>query len=397
MTTSDPSLSVAPSAAATQSTLAGSPACGPADAVESANLDIGSPSHAVAPRARGRGLAPALALGLIAALSAPALARTATQTATYRVRFEATWSPATHPGAFPGGAHFSPLVGATHGPGVTFWQPGGLATPGIETMAETGGTGPLNAEVNGAIGAGTAGSLLSGPSLFGLPAATVDTFVIDQDFPLVTLVTMIAPSPDWFVGVHGLELFEDGNWVESKVVELMPYDAGTDSGLNFNSVNADTNPQEPIAVLAGPFAGLPPLGTFTFTRLDTPVDPWGDLGQSLPGTNGAPLFQAQGPLCEGTTLSFELSGARENALTWLAVGFARIDAPFLGGVMVPDVVSPSGILKPFGTDAAGALSLAAVWPAGILSGTELYAQFWTVDPAAPFGYSASNAQGAVTP
>ena len=76
---------------------------------------------------------------------------------------------------------------------------------------------------------------------------------------------------------------------------------------------------------------------------------------------------------------------------------ALIPQVVLGGVMVPDVVSPSGILKPFGTDAAGALSLAAVWPAGILSGTELYAQFWTVDPAAPFGYSASNAQGAVTP
>ena len=34
----------------------------------------------------------------------------------YNVRFEATWSDSTHPGSYPGNAHFSPLVALSHVP-----------------------------------------------------------------------------------------------------------------------------------------------------------------------------------------------------------------------------------------------------------------------------------------
>jgi serine/threonine protein kinase len=36
----------------------------------------------------------------------------------------------------------------------------------------------------------------------------------------VTLVSMVAPSPDWFVGVGGLPLLQDGQWVDELVVPL---------------------------------------------------------------------------------------------------------------------------------------------------------------------------------
>jgi len=49
-----------------------------------------------------------------------------------------------------------------------------------------------------------------------------DRVVLDssasRDFSLVTLVSMLAPSPDWFVGVSGLDLIENGDWVAEKVV-----------------------------------------------------------------------------------------------------------------------------------------------------------------------------------
>ena len=54
----------------------------------------------------------------------------AATTATYRVVFEATWSASTHPTNFPGGAHFSPLIGAVHNDNITFWARDGTATPG---------------------------------------------------------------------------------------------------------------------------------------------------------------------------------------------------------------------------------------------------------------------------
>lgn len=58
---------------------------------------------------------------------------------------------------------------------------------------------------------------------------------------------MIFPSPDWFVGVSGLELcLANGSWVEQKVIALYPYDAGTDSGMTYISPDQPTIPKEAI-------------------------------------------------------------------------------------------------------------------------------------------------------
>jgi len=194
----------------------------------------------------------------------------ATATATYRVVFEATWSASTHPTNFPGGAHFSPLIGAVHNAGVTFWVRDGTATPGIESMAETGGTGTLAAEIQAEI-PGNALAVVNGSGIRSPGSTTIQAIALREDFPLVTLVTMIAPSPDWFVGVSGLSLRDaDENWIEELEVVLYPYDAGTDSGPVYTSANDDTQPKEPIRNLRGesPFSDAP-IGTFTFTRTDS--------------------------------------------------------------------------------------------------------------------------------
>jgi hypothetical protein len=78
---------------------------------------------------------------------------------------------------------------------------------------------------------------------------------------------MIAPSPDWFVGVTRLDLRNGDTWVPQLTVDLFGYDAGTDSGINFTSPNADSFPQNPITVLGAPLPSVPALGTLTFTLL----------------------------------------------------------------------------------------------------------------------------------
>jgi hypothetical protein len=201
----------------------------------------------------------------------PSPTPTPAATARYRVTFDATWSAATHPTDIPGNAHFSGLIGGTHGAAVTFWQEGGLASEGIRLMAERGRQSPLDLEVGAAIGAGTAQHVLAGEDVPQSPGSTSLDFDAGRDFPLVTLVTMVAPSPDWFVGVSGLSLIENGAWVEEKVVFLHPYDAGTDSGATFSSVDLVTQPREPIhRIDMGPLveaAAVPHLGTFTFRRI----------------------------------------------------------------------------------------------------------------------------------
>ena len=227
-------------------------------------------------RPKPRILSPAVAVALL--LSSTTLLADGAPTARYTVTFDAAWSLATHPTSFPPNPHWSPLVGGTHKASISFWAPGQIASQGIEDMAELGATTPLRNEVTAAITAGTAASVLLGGGISPSPGSTSLSFTIDRDYPLVTLVSMIAPSPDWFVGVSGLALLENGHWVAEKTVTLWLYDAGTDGGTIYTSPNLDTNPQDPIALhstLPG-YNGVP-MGRFTFTRTDAvpAAAPWG--------------------------------------------------------------------------------------------------------------------------
>ena len=193
----------------------------------------------------------------------------APQTVRYSVVFQSTWSAATHPTDFPDTAHYSGLIGGTHNQSISFWREGGAATDGIRQMAERGSKSPLDQEVMNAIASGQAQHVLSGPALDVSPGTTSMEFDISQSFPLVTLVTMVAPSPDWFVGVTGLELFRNGQWVDQVRVDLNAHDAGTDSGRSYRSPDQESIPRQPISLLAYPATltgTAPSFGTFTFTR-----------------------------------------------------------------------------------------------------------------------------------
>ena len=73
-------------------------------------------------------------------------------------------------------------------------------------MAERGRKSPLDTEVQQAIAAGLAEHLLSGPELDVTPSPRAWSST-SRERSSVTLVSMIALSPDWFVGVAGLALF----------------------------------------------------------------------------------------------------------------------------------------------------------------------------------------------
>jgi hypothetical protein len=206
--------------------------------------------------------------------SAPAApSPNAPDSARYRLTFESTWTATTHPVDFPSAAHFSALVGGTHDSTATFWREGGLATSGIRDMAERGRTSPLDDEIDAAVRAGRAGAVFTGGQIPTTPGTVSLEFEIRQRYPLVTFVSMVAPSPDWFVGVSGLPLFENGSWADERRVELVPWDAGTDSGSTFTSADLETQPRAPIARIGtsplAPNAAVRSLGSFVFTRLQS--------------------------------------------------------------------------------------------------------------------------------
>ena len=187
-------------------------------------------------------------------------------TATYDIVFTSVWNATDH-GTLPGGPHWSRLVGANHNSNVTFLEMGQIATQGIEDVAELGNNSAFNSEVTTSIGNGNTEQYINGSSLGSATGTiTISNLDVSEDYPLLTLVSMIAPSPDWMIAVNGVELRESGNWKSLIEIDLFPYDAGTDSGASYEAGNADTNPQDPISSLrnVAPF-GDAKIGTLTIT------------------------------------------------------------------------------------------------------------------------------------
>ena len=166
--------------------------------------------------------------------------------ATYRATFVATWSVDTHPINFPGNPHFSPLTGAVHSEQSIFWEMGQNATDGIEEMAETGAISILLTEVQSVIDEGRALAAIQGGGVAVSPGSTSVEFTVNRDYSLVTLVSMLAPSPDWFVGVNSLQMIdENGAFRPLITIDLNLYDSGTDGGTRYTSADADI-PRSPI-------------------------------------------------------------------------------------------------------------------------------------------------------
>jgi hypothetical protein len=210
-------------------------------------------------------------LALVFGALAVAAAAGAVEPATYRVVFERTWSEQTHPQDFPLLAHFSPVIGVTHGDAYDPFRPGATASDGLEKLCEEGKHQPLDAEIKAAIAKGTAGVLIETPDpLRSAPGQADAKFTIDPAHPKVSIAAMIAPSPDWCAIAADVVLLQDGEWVAQKTVILEAWDVGTDSATSYRALDDDTRPRGPIQLNTLPFFvkdGMRvPVGKVTFTR-----------------------------------------------------------------------------------------------------------------------------------
>lgn len=193
---------------------------------------------------------------------------TAEAMATYTVTFWcSTWSADTHPG-FPANVDFSARIGATHTVSADLLAEWYARFRRDRTNGRDRGTSRLRSEF--AVAGAAVQQIITGPALSTSPAqVALPALTVSQSHPLVTLVTMIAPSPDLFVGVHDLALLDEaGDRRDEIVVTLYPYDAGTDDGVNYTSPDAEPAVHQVIRQLSGqpPFSTAP-IGTLTFTRV----------------------------------------------------------------------------------------------------------------------------------
>ena len=206
---------------------------------------------------------------LLALLAAqPAVAAPAVK---YQVTFERTWSAETHPKDFPLLAHFSPVIGVTHGAKYEPFEIGATATAGNEHLCEEGKHQPLDAEIKAAIASGAAGALIETPDpLRDVPGKAVTTFEIDEAHPMVSIAAMIAPSPDWCAVAANVMLYENGQWAAKKTVELVAWDMGTDSATSYRALDDDTQPRGTLQLNDSPYFVMSgkrmPVGSVTFVR-----------------------------------------------------------------------------------------------------------------------------------
>ncbi|KAH8233474.1 hypothetical protein KR026_008628 [Drosophila bipectinata] len=253
---------------------------------------------------------------------APQTGCTLDRLAVYKVVLHTYWTRELFPKHYPDWrptAQWTKTLGRTHNANYALYHIGQPATAAVKQFAETGRTDLLDSNVgeqqqqqmqaqaqaqiqmprqSGKSPLGATARTATAPNErssnsersvfdeFSMPAIQMGAgrseakVFVDSNHSLVSLMTRIVPSPDWFIGVDSFELCVGGSWIDTVTVELDPLDAGTDNGFTFTAPNWPTAPQGVIyritsrypAHPAGSFyypksKRLPPIATFQFIKL----------------------------------------------------------------------------------------------------------------------------------
>jgi hypothetical protein len=208
----------------------------------------------------------AIALGT---MSVPVVAEEA---ADYEVTVTGLWTADRFPLEYPeanliSGPHFSGVIGASHNGKYEIYKPGTQPTAGLERLSEEGKHSPLDEEIKGAIAKGTAGALFESDPIKDFSKSVMSKVHVTTMHSQVSAVAMVAPSPDWFVGVSGVNLMEGGKFVTEKTVELYAYDAGSDDGMTYKAADMDNSPKKATTTASAKHFGGKPVARITFRKI----------------------------------------------------------------------------------------------------------------------------------
>jgi len=216
---------------------------------------------------------PAIFLFVVSLTSVSAFRRrrpvaSCTGSATYNVTFLNLMTPSRFGSLIPPtGLVFSPVTVASHSSRVSILTVRGYASTDVRAIAETGDNaalvqtlGMLQQNNQGVNSFGAApGGTMPGDSV----TVTVD---VNCTHPSISVIAMIAPSPDWIVQLSNVKMTSrrSGRFRYYRRGYLIAYDAGTDDGKDFTppgdvSLDVPTVPQKNIAPLkedeTDPFEG----------------------------------------------------------------------------------------------------------------------------------------------
>lgn len=148
----------------------------------------------------------------------------------------------------PSGVHFTSFAGMVHTNNSFLWQQNRLASLGVENVAEIGSAAAILLEIDSIIQKKEGLALI----FFTPPGAVTSkkaNFYCNSNYSNISFVSMIAPSPDWFIGLSNFNLYKNQQWVADTTVKLFVYDAGTEDGDVFGYGSPATVPQQNIQLL----------------------------------------------------------------------------------------------------------------------------------------------------
>uniref|UniRef100_A0A0X3PKV3 Spondin-1 n=1 Tax=Schistocephalus solidus TaxID=70667 RepID=A0A0X3PKV3_SCHSO len=244
-------------------------------------------------------------------------------TATYRLQFQGLWNRSTHPRDWPVNhpnlLHWTNLIGASHSPSFHMYSIGQPASAGVQSICAYGDTTIMrqaltlaSSKSEGGAGVPTGTqtastevsplhSLLSTPGMWGeetLNEPRTALIAVNRTHPLISLVTMLGPSPDWCTGISGQSVCKsDCTWVDKLEINLYPWDAGVRQGNTYMPKNADRlDIPDPIRYIdekwmpGNPFYEHKPVARVTVQRI-LPEHAWQCTNRVADGVH---LFQMGG-------------------------------------------------------------------------------------------------------
>lgn len=157
--------------------------------------------------------------------------------ATYQLTFFNLLKPQFFGSLIPDtGLVYSPLAGVSHSNRLSFFTIRGYASKAVEQIAETGVNARfirLAKRLRRQTGKVTSVVDAASPTMPG--KSTTVTLKVTCQNPFVTVIGMIAPSPDWIVQINNFNTVDtdSGDFIRYDSGTLIAYDTGVDNGREF--------------------------------------------------------------------------------------------------------------------------------------------------------------------
>ena len=83
------------------------------------------------------------------------------------------------------------------------------------------------------------------------PPQLLESISLSPDFPYLSTISMAGPSPDWFSGIYNFNPMDTAQdyWYQSFKTATYPWDAGTEQGETYSTINEPGTPHHPILQL----------------------------------------------------------------------------------------------------------------------------------------------------